>query len=699
MSSCALPIRITGVAFALATTLFAAPDMPVDREFTNSLGMKFLRLETGTFRMGYEGEAPLPQAILGATEHSGRDIHLDAHGQRGDFDEHPAHDVTISRPFYMGVYEVTNQQYEQFEALHLHLRGKRGFSIDNDEAVVFVSWREANAFCAWLSKKEGLPYRLPTEAEWEYACRAGTTTPYSTGSVLPAAYVKNPDNSWYPCPWRGRGREEVVPLHVGKTSPNPWGLHDLHGNVEEWCHDWYGPYSEAPQTDPVGRVDGDFKVSRGGSHGTVAYYLRSANRMGTLPEDKHFLIGFRVVLGELPDTPPLERPSRPRNQLDVVQEVPVAATLPRPDDEPYFHGPRVYVKIPEGAAGPLFDRHNHDPAIAECPNGDLLAIWYSTVTERGREIGLAASRLRYGEEEWEPASPFWDVPDRNDHGPALWYDGDRTLYQFIGLSTAATWGPLAVVMRTSIDSGATWSRARLAVPEHQRRNQVIESVFRTSDGALLLPCDASPSGSGGTAIHLSRDGGRTWTDPGGTIRGIHSGVAQLSDGRLLALGRGDTLPETPTRITKNISRDMGKTWEYSTSIFPKVGGGQRPVLIRLREGPLFFGSFAPGSEKEPFLVTDAAGTRRAVTGIFGAVSYDDGETWPRIRLISDDGPGRELGTTNGRRSKFTLSHSSAEPKGYFSVEQARDGTIHLISSWNHYAFNLKWLETPPPVLR
>src|SRR5690606_29082157 len=108
--------------------------------------------------------------------------------------------------------------------------------------------------------------------------------------------------------------------------------------------------------------------------------------------------------------------------------------------QPYFAGPRPYVLIPDGSEGPLFSKHNHDPAIAECPNGDLLAIWYTTVTERGRELGMAASRLRYGSEEWEPAAPFWDAPDRNDHAPAMWFDGDRTLYQFVGLSTAATWG-------------------------------------------------------------------------------------------------------------------------------------------------------------------------------------------------------------------------------------------------------------------
>jgi len=665
-----------------------AAEMPKEKEFTNSIGMKFVRIEPGTFKMGFEG-GQLNEEILSATEHGGRDIRLSLFGKEGDYDEKPAHKVTISKPFYMGIYEVTNSQYEQFDRLHIHLRGKRGFSIDNDEAVVFVSWNEAQAFCKWLSKKEGLPYRLPTEAEWEYACRAGTTTRFWTGNTLPSEFIKNPDNSWYPDPRRGRGREEVVPLYVGKTPPNRWGLYDMHGNVEEWCNDWYGPYEADHQIDPVGRVDGNFKVARGGSHGTVAYYLRSANRMGTLPQDKSFVIGFRVVIAEMPDATPLPTLPKQRYQLNVAQEIPANITKGPNPDKPYFRGPRNYVKIAEGSVGPLFARHNHDPAIVECPNGDLLAIWYTCVSERGRELGVAASRLRHGADEWEPASPFWDTPDRNDHAPAMWYDGDRTIYHFNGLSSAATWGPLAIVMRTSIDNGVTWSRARLIEPEHQRRNQVVESVFRTREGYIIVPCDASPSSSGGTAIHISEDNGLTWYDPGGTIAGIHAGVAQLDDGRLIAFGRGDNIND---QMPKSISDDMGKSWSYSPSGFPPVGGGQRLVLIKLHEGPLFLGALANG--KPAVMVTDESGKKREVRGFFGAVSYDGGQTWPYIRLITDDGPDREFKTTDGR--SFTMGLNSAEPKGYFSVCQARNGLIHLISSWNHYAFNLKWLETPPP---
>ncbi len=118
-----------------------------------SIGMRMIRIEPGSYRMGSE---------------------------LGDWDELPVHEVAITHPYWIGATEVTNAQYEQFDPDHKKVRGKLGFSNDDDEAVVFVSWQEAVDFCRWLSEKDGKPYRLPTEAEWEYACRAGTTTPFGS---------------------------------------------------------------------------------------------------------------------------------------------------------------------------------------------------------------------------------------------------------------------------------------------------------------------------------------------------------------------------------------------------------------------------------------------------------------------------------------------------------------------------------------
>jgi formylglycine-generating enzyme required for sulfatase activity len=642
--------------------------------FVNSIGMKFVRIESGSFMMGQE--------------------------DGGDWDEKPVHKVTISRPFWMAVTEVTNAQYEQFDRNHHNLRGKLGFSKMDDEAVVFVSWHQAVEFCKWLSKKEGKTYRLPTEAEWEYACRAGTTTDYHTGSDLPKEFQKNARMSWFPDPARSRKDSAIVPLTVGLTKPNPWGLFDMHGNVEEWCYDCYGPYSGNNQTDPVGFESGDFRVTRGGSHGTKISFLRSANRLGTLPADKSWIIGFRVVMGEMPDTKPLPVQSPPLNRRNVSQRI-NADLLEGPDpDKPYFKGPVEYVKIPPNSNGPMFSEHNHDPALVDCPNGDLLAIWYSCLNEPGRELTILASRLRYGTDEWEPASLFWDAPDRNDHAPAFWFDGRNTIYHFNGLSAAATWGNLATIMRTSNDSGATWSKARLINPEHGLRHMPVESVFQTKEGFLILPCDAVTGGSGGTAVHISRDGGNTWIDYGegkpnpsfksGTkgawVAGIHAGVVQLKDGSLMAFGRGNTIDN---HMPMSISEDMGRTWTYSASEFPPIGGGQRLVLRRLHEGPILFISFA--DRRKGMIIPDATGNKHRVFGMFAALSFDEGKTWPCKRLITAGGPARKI-DGGGNTGKFTMDDTHAEPRGYLAATQTPNGLIHLISSKQHYVFNLAWIK-------
>jgi len=640
---------------------------------TNSIGMTFVEMPAGSFQMGQAAG--------------------------GDWDERPVHKVTITQPFAMSATEVTNAQYERFDPEHKALRGKLGFSKADDEAVVFVSWNEAAAFCEWLGKKEGKSYRLPTEAEWEYACRAGTRTPYHTGRTLPKAFEKNVTLSWFPR--SGRGRDKPVKLTVGATPANAWGLHEMHGNVEEWCGDWYGPYTADEQTDPVGRADGDFKVTRGGSHSTTLKFLRSANRSGTLPADKSWLIGFRVVQGQMPTTTPPAPPGPPLNARDVKQTVP--ANLAKGPDmtEPYFKGPVQYVKVPPAKDCPVYNRHNHCPAIVNCPNGDLLAIWYTCRTEPGRELGIVASRLPYGEDEWQVASNFWDAPDRNDHASALWVDEKGTLYHFNGLGAAATWGALATIMRTSTDSGATWSKARLIMPEHGPRHMPIESVQRTKGGAIMVPCDAVTGGSGGSAVLISRDDGKTWTDPGegkptptfvdgatgAWIAGIHAGFVELRDGRLMAFGRGNTING---RMPMSISADGGETWTYSPSPFPPIGGGQRLAILRLAEGPILFCSFG-----RKVTITDASGDKRLVSGLFAALSTDDGRTWTIKRLISDDGPARIV-DGGGNTGRFTLSARSAEPRGYLSICQTPDRLIHLISSKQHYAFNLAWLNTPAP---
>ncbi len=635
---------------------------------TNSLGMDLLRIPPGTFEMGSE---------------------------KGEYDEKPVHRVTISEPFYISTTPVTNAQYEQFDPDHKALRGKRNISKNDDDAVVFVSWQEAKAFTAWLSKKEGKPYRLPTEAEWEYACRAGTSTRFNTGESLPEAYFLNQEDEWYPQP---------VSLEVGKVPANTWGVQNMHGLVEEWCLGWYGPYRSGSQTDPVGYEHGRFKVTRGGSHNTEVHFLRSANRLGMLPEDKNCLVGFRVVQAEMPDSEPLKR-KETRRWAENVSQSEASWEEEINMDKPWFKGPIVFQKMPPGSNGPLYSELNHCPDITPLPNGDLFATWYTTIEEQGRELAVAAARFRKGSEEWDKPSLFYKSPDRNMHATSIWWDqtNDKIVH-FQGIGVSYGWGRLALIMRTSEDNGATCSKPHWINREHGLRNMPIAGVFKTSDGSIVVPCDAVTSGSGGTAIHISKDGGKTWYDPGadapkptfkagetgGWIAGIHAGVVELEDGRLMALGRGDNING---HMPMSISDDMGESWTYSASPFSPISSGQRLVLMRLDEGPLLFASFTgPHNNDQGMEFTAQNGETFRGYGLYAALSYDEGKTWPVRKLITS-GKGKYDG--GAHTGKFKTDATHAEPRGYMAATQSPDGVIHLISSRLHYRFNLEWLKEKP----
>ncbi|MEZ0274795.1 MAG: glycoside hydrolase, partial [Roseimicrobium sp.] len=182
-------------------------------------------------------------------------------------------------------------------------------------------------------------------------------------------------------------------------------------------------------------------------------------------------------MGALPEgeTSP---PPAPALNAQNVHQGPVK--MEKPPASPFFDGPKPFVIIPPNSVGPLFSTHNHSPAIAECPNGDLLAVWYSCADEGGAELNNLASRLRLGATEWEPASLFWDGMDVNDHGPKLWWDGDRTLYHFVR-------GQRENIIRTSTDNGVTWSKAKLIQPVCEWGNAPI----RTKEGHLVVTTDTS----------------------------------------------------------------------------------------------------------------------------------------------------------------------------------------------------------------
>ncbi len=270
----------------------------------NSIGMKLVYIPAGEFIMG-------------------------SNDSDSDPDDKPIHKVKITQGLYMGLHEVTRGQFRQFvektgyrtdaerEGWSYAWKGRvlakvhglswqnPGYEQTDDHPVVCVSWNDANAFYDWLIQKEDRTYRLPTEAEWEYACRAGTTTACQWGN--------NPDNGSGWCNaadltgkgsfsnWRNffNWRDGYIYTSpVGQFKQNAFGLFDMHGNVWERCSDWYDAeyYANSPSVDPKGPSTGKSRVIRGGSWGSYPGSLRSAQRSTGVPDVRSIYTGFRVLL-------------------------------------------------------------------------------------------------------------------------------------------------------------------------------------------------------------------------------------------------------------------------------------------------------------------------------------------------------------------------------------------------------------------
>lgn len=268
---------LSACALALPASVLAQEG---DKVITNSIGIKLTLIPAGKFQMG----SP-------ATEEE-RDP------------EELRHEVTLSKPFYLGVHEITQAQYA-----NVMVKSSAFFKGGVNHPVENVRWREVVDFCSRLSaqpmeKKAGRKYRLPTEAEWEYACRAGTVTPFHFGASLSSKEANFNGN--YPFGKEVKGPFLKAPAPVGSYSPNAWGLYDMHGNVAEWCSDWYDPdyYKTSPKVDPKGPAKGvlstdfgaDFyQVVRGGCWLDEARGCRTAYRFRLQPSEPYRLVGFRVV--------------------------------------------------------------------------------------------------------------------------------------------------------------------------------------------------------------------------------------------------------------------------------------------------------------------------------------------------------------------------------------------------------------------
>lgn len=325
----------------VATVLAADPPQP--EIATNSIGMKLALIPAGEFLMGSHESLDDIEANFPGHEYKSK-----LQRKILDEDEWPQHRVRITKPFRLGVHEVTVGQFRQylkdtgakseaeteaggttsgtkgvggwginkdgqFEGRDAKYSWQNtGYDLTDDHPVVNVTWNDATRFCEWLSKTEGKKYRLPTEAEWEYACRAGTKTRFSSGND-PESLAKVANQADGSSVAAGQkqfddyGRFAIkakdghfTPAKVGSFAANPFGLHDMHGNVWEWCADYYDEnyYSKSPIDDPQGPETGRIHVRRGGAFHTFSIFVRSSFRNWNGPKTRYLNLGFRVARDE-----------------------------------------------------------------------------------------------------------------------------------------------------------------------------------------------------------------------------------------------------------------------------------------------------------------------------------------------------------------------------------------------------------------
>ena len=233
------------------------------KDFTNSIGMKFVWIRPGSFMMGSPKE------------------------EKERHDKETQHKVTLTKGFFMGVHLVTQEQWKEVMG-----NNPSRFKGEKDLPVESVSWNDCQEFIKKLQEKDKKPYRLPSEAEWEYACRAGTTTPFHFGETISTEQANYDGTFTYGDGKKGVFREKTTP--VGSFSANAWGLHDMHGNVIQWCQDWHSEYPQKEVVDPQGAEKGELRVQRGGSWNNLPEFCRSASRHMHVPGSRDNYIGIRL---------------------------------------------------------------------------------------------------------------------------------------------------------------------------------------------------------------------------------------------------------------------------------------------------------------------------------------------------------------------------------------------------------------------
>ncbi|GGH09094.1 SUMF1/EgtB/PvdO family nonheme iron enzyme [Silvibacterium dinghuense] len=614
-----------------------------------------VNIPAGSFEMGADGETLDASITKGYGVMSSRPKH-------GDFDEKPAHRVRITRSFRMSVTQISPEEYAQFDPTYKAHASTPAYAAG-------VSWDQAMAYCRWLSRKTGKPWRLPTEAEWEYAARAGGTKIYgATDSPMPV------------------------------DQPNAFGVKNMEVGRPEWTLDWYGPYQPEEIADPTGVASGMTKAIRGGGldwrhtatktspdldvPATASYFDRPANRASLPPTYKSDTgnVGFRVVQAAMPKvntTPP-----RQYFFMSAVKQRSLAGGPARSQsvDTPDASTPiyRTHELFPDlggksmmgigwrlGIAEGIGVNY-HNSAIQVLPNGDLLAAFYNSPDhEDDPDQTIMTMRRRAGANEWDMPEPWPIFADAGLAGPVIWNDpahqqqAGGKVWFFWGFARLIGAPPFA--WATSDDNGATWSAAHFpAFPQPIGRyvSQPINSIVRGPDGAIYMPTDSTGRDSDGngsiSAVWRTDDEGKSWADTGGRTAGRHTTIVFAENGDLLGFGGKNS--NIDGRMPLATSKDDGKTWVKSKLPFDPLLSGERPSVIRLKSGRLFFvADRNPNHQKHVHK-----------DGAYVALSDDDGKTWA-VKSLPEN--------------ILTV--------GYTTATQGPDGMIHIVTTKNTVNYEIE----------